>query len=497
MPARGSKQTLEKKVKPKYEKIDTSALPPLYKCTCCGKTVQDPEGKFFKVVQNSLYKANDGYSNVCTYCCDDYFARMREKYKDEKMALLMTCAEMGWYFSEATYIKMKEKDPQDIRLGDYVKRLNLSQNKDLTFVDYVISSINNEQFLRSKEEVNQQMESEWTKEEQKNKQEMKIGNIEFGPRPVFLAPMEDVTDIGFRLLCKRFGASMVYTEFVSAEALVRSVKSTLNKLVISDIERPVGIQIYGRDVASMVEAAKIVEEAKPDIIDINFGCPVKKVAGKGAGAGMLQNIPLLLDITREVVKAVNIPVTVKTRLGWTADNIIIEDLAEQLQDCGIAALTIHGRTRSQMYTGEADWNPIAAVKRNPRITIPVIGNGDICSPEDVEHAFDEYGVDAVMIGRATFGRPWIFKEINDYLERREADPMMDNHWKLEVLKEQLHINVERIDEYRGILHTRRHLAASPIFKGIPNFRDTRIAMLRATTVEELQSIFDDITAKFF
>ena len=326
---------------------------------------------------------------------------------------------------------------------------------------------------------------------------MKIGNIEFGPRPVFLAPMEDVTDIGFRLLCKRFGASMVYTEFVSAEALVRSVKSTLNKLVISDIERPVGIQIYGRDVASMVEAAKIVEEAKPDIIDINFGCPVKKVAGKGAGAGMLQNIPLLLDITREVVKAVNIPVTVKTRLGWTADNIIIEDLAEQLQDCGIAALTIHGRTRSQMYTGEADWNPIAAVKRNPRITIPVIGNGDICSPEDVEHASDEYGVDAVMIGRATFGRPWIFKEINDYLERREADPMMDNHWKLEVLKEQLHINVERIDEYRGILHTRRHLAASPIFKGIPNFRDTRIAMLRATTVEELQSIFDDITAKFF
>ena len=326
---------------------------------------------------------------------------------------------------------------------------------------------------------------------------MKIGNIEFGPRPVFLAPMEDVTDIGFRLLCKRFGASMVYTEFVSAEALVRSVKSTLNKLVISDIERPVGIQIYGRDVASMVEAAKIVEEAKPDIIDINFGCPVKKVAGKGAGAGMLQNIPLLLDITREVVKAVNIPVTVKTRLGWTADNIIIEDLAEQLQDCGIAALTIHGRTRSQMYTGEADWNPIAAVKRNPRITIPVIGNGDICSPEDVKHAFDEYGVDAVMIGRATFGRPWIFKEINDYLERREADPMMDNHWKLEVLKEQLHINVERIDEYRGILHTRRHLAASPIFKGIPDFRQTRIAMLRANTADELLSILEHVRQQYF
>lgn len=319
---------------------------------------------------------------------------------------------------------------------------------------------------------------------------MKIGNIEFGDKPVFLAPMEDVTDIGFRLLCKRYGASMVYTEFVSAEALVRAVKSTVNKLTISEEERPVGIQIYGRSVEDMVEAAKIVEEAKPDIIDINFGCPVKKVAGKGAGAGMLQNIPLMLDITREVVKAVKLPVTVKTRLGWTQDNIIIGTLAEQLQDCGISALTIHGRTRSQMYTGEADWNPIAEVKRNPRISIPIIGNGDICSPEDTKRAFDEYGVDAVMIGRATFGRPWIFKEIRDYLEGREPDPTMDTQWKLEVLKEQLRINVERIDEYRGILHTRRHLAATPIFKGIPNFRETRIAMLRATTVEELTSIME-------
>ena len=244
---------------------------------------------------------------------------------------------------------------------------------------------------------------------------MKIGNIEFGEKPVFLAPMEDVTDIGFRLLCKRFGASMVYTEFVSAEALVRSVKSTINKLTISDEERPVGIQIYGRSVEDMVEAAKIVEQAKPDLIDINFGCPVKKVAGKGAGAGMLQNIPLLLDITREVVKAVNLPVTVKTRLGWSADNIIIPTLAEQLQDCGIAALTILGRTRSQMYTGSADWNPIAEVKRNPRIKIPIIGNGDICTPDDVSRAFADYGVDAVMIGRATFGRAWIFKEIRDHL----------------------------------------------------------------------------------
>ena len=307
---------------------------------------------------------------------------------------------------------------------------------------------------------------------------------------MFLAPMEDVTDIGFRLLCKRYGASMVYTEFVSAEALVRSVKSTVNKLTISEEERPVGIQIYGRSVEDMVEAAKIVEEAKPDIIDINFGCPVKKVAGKGAGAGMLQNIPLLLDITREVVKAVKLPVTVKTRLGWTQDNIIIGTLADQLQDCGISALTIHGRTRSQMYTGEADWNPIAEVKRNPRISIPIIGNGDICSPEDTKRAFDEYGVDAVMIGRATFGRPWIFKEIRDYLEGREPDSSMDTQWKLQVLKEQLRINVERIDEYRGILHTRRHLAATPLFKGIPNFRETRIAMLRATTVEELTSIME-------
>ena len=319
---------------------------------------------------------------------------------------------------------------------------------------------------------------------------MKIGNIEFGDKPVFLAPMEDVTDIGFRLLCKRYGASMVYTEFVSAEALVRAVKSTVNKLTISEEERPVGIQIYGRSVEDMVEAAKIVEEAKPDIIDINFGCRVKKVAGKGAGAGMLQNIQLMLDITREVVKAVKLPVTVKTRLGWTQDNIIIGTLAEQLQDCGISALTIHGRTRSQMYTGEADWNPIAEVKRNPRISIPIIGNGDICSPEDTKRAFDEYGVDAVMIGRATFGRPWIFKEIRDYLEGREPDMSMDTQWKLQVLKEQLRINVERIDEYRGILHTRRHLAATPIFKGIPNFRETRIAMLRATTVEELTSIME-------
>lgn len=324
---------------------------------------------------------------------------------------------------------------------------------------------------------------------------MKIGNIEFGDRPLFLAPMEDVTDIGFRHLCKRYGASMVYTEFVSAEALVRSVKSTMSKLTISDEERPVGIQIYGRDVDSMVEAARIVEQARPDVIDINFGCPVKKVAGKGAGAGMLQNIPLLLQITREVVKAVDTPVTVKTRLGWNSDNLVICDLAEALQDCGIKALTIHGRTRAQMYTGDADWTLIGEVKNNPRISIPIIGNGDICTPEQAADAFSRYGVDAVMVGRATFGRPWVFKEMRDYIDGRPADPSLTFDRKLDILEEQLRINVERIDEYRGILHTRRHIAASPIFKGIPDFKQTRIAMLRATKMEELIGIMEEVREK--
>lgn len=320
---------------------------------------------------------------------------------------------------------------------------------------------------------------------------MRIGNIEFGERPLFLAPMEDVTDIGFRQLCKRFGASMVYTEFVSAEALVRSIKSTVSKLDISDGERPVGIQIYGRDTDAMVEAARIVEQARPDVIDINFGCPVKKVAGKGAGAGMLQNIPLMLEITRQVVRAVRTPVTVKTRLGWDSSSLIITTLAEQLQDCGIQALTIHGRTRAQMYTGNADWTLIGEVKRNPRIHIPIIGNGDITSPEDAERAFNDYGVDAVMVGRATFGRPWIFKEMRDRLDGRQQDTSLTIDRKIDILEEQLRINVGRIDEYRGILHTRRHLAATPIFKGIPDFRQTRIAMLRATTTDELTAILED------
>lgn len=325
---------------------------------------------------------------------------------------------------------------------------------------------------------------------------MKIGNIQFSKRPLFLAPMEDVTDIGFRRLCKQQGAEMVYTEFVAAEALIRSVRTTVDKLTIADDERPVGIQIYGRDVDAVVEAARIVEEqAHPDVIDLNFGCPVKKVAGKGAGAGMLRNIPLMLEMTRRVVDAVKTPVTAKTRLGWNHEELVITTLAEQLQDCGIQALTIHGRTRAQMYTGSADWSLIGEVKNNPRIHIPIIGNGDITSIEEADQAFDRYGVDAVMVGRATFGCPWFFNRKKLTLAE-----------KMRMLREQLNINIERLTidaqqrndargiesaELRGILHTRRHLAATPIFKGIPDFRQTRIAMLRANTLEELLPILDE------
>lgn len=327
-------------------------------------------------------------------------------------------------------------------------------------------------------------------------------NIIKTDRPLFLAPMEDVTDIGFRRLCKRFGAAMVYSEFVAAEALVRNVKDTVRKLTISDDERPVGIQIYGRTVDAVVEAARIVEaEASPDVIDLNFGCPVKKVAGKGAGAGMLRNIPLMLEMTEAVAKAVATPVTVKTRLGWDAGNFVFgdtlseeytpvggwqgRDLAERLQECGAQALTIHGRTRSQMYTGDADWTLIGGVKRNPRVTIPVIGNGDIKSIEEADEAFQQYGVDAVMIGRATFGQPWIFS--------REATQGLTPAEKIDILIELLNINIDLIgDERKAILHTRRHLAATPIFKGIPDFRPTRIRMLRADTAKELVLILNEI-----
>lgn len=286
---------------------------------------------------------------------------------------------------------------------------------------------------------------------------------------------------------------MVYSEFVAADALVRMVNKSLAKLEVCDEERPVVIQIYGKDVDNVREAAKIVvDQAHPDVLDLNFGCPVKKVAGKGAGAGMLQNVPQLLAITRAVVEAVDVPVTVKTRLGWDQDHRIIVDLAEQLQDCGIQALTIHGRTRAQMYTGEADWTLIGEVKNNPRMHIPIIGNGDITTPERAKECFDRYGVDAVMVGRATFGRPWIFREIQEYLHPELPKIDMDIDWKMNILKEQVRQSVARIDEYRGILHIRRHLAACPMFKGIPNFRETRIAMLQAETVEHLFSILDEV-----
>jgi tRNA-dihydrouridine synthase B len=319
---------------------------------------------------------------------------------------------------------------------------------------------------------------------------MKIANIQLPDRAVMLAPMEDVTDVGFRLQCRHYGADMVYSEFVSADALIRNVGKTMQKLKVLEEERPVAIQIYGRDVASMVEAAQIVEQAGPDILDINFGCPVKRVAGKGAGAGMLQNIPLMLEITRAVVDAVHIPVTVKTRLGWDHEHRIIVDLAEQLQDQGIAALAIHGRTRAQMYNGEADWSLIGEVKRNPRMHIPIIGNGDVTSAQTAKRRFDETGVDGILVGRATFGRPWIFREIKHLLTTGEELPPMPLAECILALKHQVETSVARIGEYRGILHIRRHLAATPVFKGIPNFRDTRIAMLRAETIEELYAIMD-------
>ena len=325
---------------------------------------------------------------------------------------------------------------------------------------------------------------------------MKIAHIEFPDNPVFLAPMEDVTDIGFRLLCKRFGADMVYTEFVSSDALIRDIKKTKEKILFSEEERPIGIQIYGSDPDAMVEAAKICEESDPDLIDINFGCPVKKIAGRGAGSGMMRTPEVMLEITAKVVKAVNKPVTVKTRLGWDDNSKIIVELAEQLQDCGIAALTLHGRTRAQMYKGEADWSLISAVKNNPRMYIPIIGNGDVTTMEGCRQRFNETGVDAVMIGRGSIGQPWFFEEVRHFLTTGEHLPKHSFHWYLDILKEQILQSVERIDEHRGILHNRRHLASTPLFKGIPDFKATRIAMLRAETVEELFRIMDEIPGKF-
>ncbi len=324
---------------------------------------------------------------------------------------------------------------------------------------------------------------------------MNIDNIPLGHRPVMLAPMEDVTDESFRLICREQGAAMVYTEFVSAEALIRDIRSTTRKLQVNDAERPVAIQIYGREADAMVEAARIVEQARPDVLDINFGCPVKKVAQKGAGAGMLRDIPKMLDITRRVVKAVSIPVTVKTRLGWDAESKIITDLGPKLQDCGIKALTVHGRTRAQMYTGDADWELIGRLKADPRMEIPIIGNGDITSAEQAQAAFEKYGVDGIMIGRAAFGQPWIFHEVRQYLDTGSFIPLATEE-KLNLLRRQILESVDRIDEYRGILHIRRHLAATPLFKGLPNFRETRIRMLRITSLDELLTLIDHIRDTF-
>ena len=321
---------------------------------------------------------------------------------------------------------------------------------------------------------------------------MKIGNIEFSKYPIFLAPMEDVTDLNFRLLCKEFGADMVYTEFISSDALIRHVNKTKEKLTISDQERPVAIQIYGREIDTMVEAARICEAANPDILDINFGCPVKKVAGKGAGSGMMRTPDLMVQIVQEVVKAVNIPVTVKTRLGWDNDSQIIVELAERLQDAGIQALTIHGRTRCQLYKGEADWTLIGAVKNNQRMHIPIIGNGDVTSSEICKQRFDETGVDSVMIGRASIGNPWVFEEIKHYLNTGNKLEVKPFDWYLNILKNYIKSNIDQTNEHGGIIHSRRHIAVSNIFKGIPDFKKTRIEMLRASSTEELFGVMDSI-----
>lgn len=325
---------------------------------------------------------------------------------------------------------------------------------------------------------------------------MQIDNIKFNKYPLFLAPMEDVTDPAFRLLCKGFGADMVYSEFISADALIRDIQRTKEKLTIHEEERPVVIQLYGREPEPIAEAAKRAEEANPDIIDLNFGCPVKKVAGKGGGAGLLKDVPKLLEIVKAVVKAVNKPVTVKTRLGWDENSKIITTLAEQIQDCGAKALAIHGRTRSQMYTGEADWTLIGEVKANPKIKIPIIGNGDVTTPERAKECFETYGVDAVMIGRGSIGQPWIFEDIKHYLETGKKIEKKPFEFYLNILKQQVENNVNWLDERRGITHSRRHIAASPLFKGIDNFKQTKIAMLKAETKEELFKIMNSIKENF-
>ena len=323
---------------------------------------------------------------------------------------------------------------------------------------------------------------------------MKIAGIEFRERPLFLAPMEDVTDPSFRYMCKGFGADMVYTEYISSDGLVREGAKSVAKLNISDGERPVGIQIYGHLIEPMVESARIAEAARPDVIDINFGCPVRKIAGRGAGSGMMRDVPLMVEMTRRIVEAVKVPVTVKTRLGWDEEHRNIEEIALRLQDAGIAALTIHGRTRAQMYTGEADWTLIGRVKNNPLMKIPVIGNGDIDSPQRAAEAFDRYGVDGVMIGRATYGRPWIFREIRHYLDTDELLPQPSVCERVEIAKRHLAKSVEVKGERVGVLEMRRHL--SNYFKGLPDFKPTRLQLVTLTDVNEINATLDYIAQEW-
>ena len=323
---------------------------------------------------------------------------------------------------------------------------------------------------------------------------MHIQSVNLGERPLFLAPMEDVTDPSFRYVCKHFGADMMYTEFISSDGLIRDAGKSLRKLEIFEEERPIGIQLYGHLLDAMVESARIAETASPDVIDINFGCPVKKIANRGAGAGMLNNIPLMVAMTKAIVEAVHTPVTVKTRLGWDDSSQCIVEIAERLQDVGIAALTIHGRTRAQLYTGVADWTLIGAVKNNPRMHIPIIGNGDITSPEKARMCFDRYGVDGIMIGRATYGRPWIFREIRHYLDTGEKMKPLTLEEKVALAKMHFRKSLAYKGAPVGIFEMRRHL--SNYFKGLPHFKETRMKLVTSLDPDEILATLDDIVVRY-
>ena len=323
---------------------------------------------------------------------------------------------------------------------------------------------------------------------------LNIGHLKLREKSLFLAPMEDITDPSFRHICKMYGADMMYTEFISSDGLIREGKKSLKKLEISDDERPIGIQLYGHIVESMVEATKIATEANPDVIDINFGCPVRKIAARGAGAGILNNVPLMLQMTREIVKSTHLPVTVKTRIGWDEKDKNIVEIAERLQDTGIQAITIHGRTRAQLYSGISDWNLIGSVKNNPRIKIPVIGNGDIVSPESAKEAYDKYGIDGIMIGRATIGRPWIFKEIREYLDTGRHMKPLSLPEKVELAKLHLEKSIESKGIPRGIYEMRRHLIH--YFKGLPDFKEIKAKLVTTLDIDEIIKLLDLIKKRY-